>query len=181
MIYSIQNKKPQIGKDCFLASSADIIGDVTIGDNSSVWYRCVLRGDVMPIRVGEACNIQDGSIIHGTSGVYGVDLEDHVSIGHGVILHGCYICEGSLIGMGSTLMDGCRMGPLSLVGAGSLVTEGAQFEGGQLILGRPAKARRLLTEEEKELVRERAAQYKIYKDWYLEKGSYLELEKGPVQ
>ena len=163
----IKRARPQLGAGCYLAPSADVVGNVTLGANSSVWFGCVLRGDVMPIRVGKGCNIQDGSIIHGTAGVYGVTLEDYVSIGHGVILHGCWIGEGSLIGMGSILMDGCEIGPMSLVGAGSLVTEESKFEEGQLILGRPAKVKRSLTKEEKKTVRQRADQYQEYKEWYL--------------
>ena len=155
MVESLDEKKPQLASDVFVASSADIIGDVSIGSESSVWYRCVLRGDVRPIKIGVGCNIQDGSIVHGTAGAYSVELEDYVSIGHGVILHGCHIREGSLIGMGSILMDGCEVGSLSLVGAGSLVTEGSKFEDGYLIFGRPAKAIRPLTEKERGIVRQR--------------------------
>ena len=140
MVESVRGKKPQLGAGSFVAPSADVIGDVTIGRNSSVWHRCVLRGDVMPIRVGDECNIQDGSVAHGSYGTHGVDLCHRVSIGHGVILHGCTVHDECLIGMGSILMDGCEVGPLSLVGAGSLITENSKFEGGQLILGRPARA-----------------------------------------
>lgn len=170
---SIKGKKPQLGPGCFVAPSADLVGDVSLGRDCSIWYGCVLRGDVMPIKVGRGCNIQDGSVIHGTAGVYGVNIEDYVSVGHGVILHGCRICEGSLIGMGSLVMDGCEIGPLSLVAAGSLVTERSKFEGGQLILGRPAKVKRLLTAEEKKMVRQRADQYRMYMKWYLEKSDEI--------
>lgn len=171
MVESLNGKIPHLDPSAFVAPSADIIGDVSIGSESSVWYRCVLRGDVMPIKIGRSCNIQDGSIIHGTAGVYSVELEDFVSVGHGVILHGCSIREGSLIGMGSILMDGCDMGPFSLVGAGSLVTEGSKFDGGHLILGRPAKVIRPLTEEERVIVRQRADQYKVYSSWFKKKES----------
>ena len=166
MIESLRGKSPQLGEGSFIAPSADLLGDVTIGRQSSIWHRCVLRGDVMPIKIGDKCNIQDGSIVHGTYGAYGVEIGDSVSVGHGVILHGCRVHGESLIGMGSILMDGCEIGPLSLVGAGSLVKENSKFEGGQLILGRPAKAIRFLSEEEKKVVRERADQYIMYAGWY---------------
>lgn len=166
MVESVRGKEPQWGEDTFIAHSADVIGDVVIGHHSSIWYHCVLRGDVMPIRIGDRSNIQDGSIIHGTYGAYGVHIGHGVSVGHGVILHGCQIHNECLIGMGSLLMDGCEVGPLSLVGAGSLITENTKFEGGHLILGRPAKVIRPLRENEKTIVKERADQYNRYTDWY---------------
>ncbi len=166
IIESVKEKTPQQGEGCFIAPSADVIGDVVVGAHSSIWHRCVLRGDVMPIRIGEMSNVQDGSILHGSFGAHGVTVGSRVSVGHGVILHGCCIHNECLIGMGSILMDGCEVGELSLVGAGSLLTENSKFEGGQLILGRPAKVMRPLTEKEKAVVSGRADEYKVYMGWY---------------
>lgn len=166
MLIEARGKKPQIGKDCYIAPTATIVGDVVIGDRTSVWFNTVIRGDVMPVRIGRECNIQDGSIVHGTYNKCGVELEDRVSIGHGVILHGCKISSNVLVGMGSILMDNAKIGSRCLVGAGSLITEEAAFDDGHLILGRPAKIQRKLKTEELEFLEKYADKYLFYKGWY---------------
>jgi len=166
-LIEVRGKKPQIASGCFIAPNAAIIGDVIIGENSSIWFNCVLRGDVEPIIIGKNCNIQDGTTIHGTHRKCGVTVEDNVSVGHNVLLHGCYIGAGSLIGMGSIVMDMAKIGQDCLVGAGSLVTENLEFEAGQLILGRPAKAKRPLNPEEIKTINNRAQEYMNYKQWYV--------------
>lgn len=166
MILEVRGKKPQIGKDGFVAPNATIVGDVVIGDRTSVWFNTVIRGDVMPIKIGSECNIQDGTIVHGTYNKCGVDLADRVSVGHGVVLHGCKVESNTLIGMGSILMDNVKVGPRCLVGAGSLLTEESEFPEGSLIIGRPAKIQRKLTTEELEFLNKYADKYLFYKGWY---------------
>ena len=148
MIKNFQNLYPKIHETAFIAENAVIIGDVEIGAESSVWYNCVLRGDVNYIRVGERTNIQDGSIIHVSSKTHPTVLEDEVTLGHRVTLHGCYVERGSLIGIGATVLDGARIGANSLVGAGSLVTPNTQIPPRSLVLGSPARVKRELSEEE---------------------------------
>jgi len=121
---------------------------------------------VMPIRIGKEANIQDGSVLHGTYQKFGCNIEDRVTIGHLVMLHGCTIGRESLIGMGSIVMDGAEIGAQSIVGAGSLVTEGSKFPPRSLILGRPAKVKRELTEEEIKALKYSADNYLLYKTWY---------------
>jgi carbonic anhydrase/acetyltransferase-like protein (isoleucine patch superfamily) len=170
LIKTMRGVTPEIEKSCFVAENAVIIGDVKIAEKSSIWYNVVIRGDVAPIRVGREVNIQDGTVVHGTFDKegenYGVTLEDRVTIGHLVMLHGCHIGKGSLIGMGSIVMDDVHVGEQSLVGAGSLLTEGSKFPPRSLIVGRPAKVKRELTAEEVEMLERSADNYLLYKTWY---------------
>jgi len=158
--------KPQIHENSFIAPSAEIIGDVRIGENSSIWFGTVLRGDVMPITIGKNTNIQDQTCIHGTWKKAAAKIGDSVTIGHSCVLHGCEVEDLCLIGMGSILMDGSKISKNSIVGAGSLVTEGSQFKEGMLIMGRPAKAIRPLTSEELEFLPKSASNYLEYTSWY---------------
>ncbi|MGE0632934.1 MAG: gamma carbonic anhydrase family protein [Pseudobdellovibrionaceae bacterium] len=166
MILPVRGFEPKIANDAYIAPNAAIIGDVEIGEKSSVWFGVTIRGDVMPIRIGKETNIQDNSVIHGTYGKCGATLHDRVTIGHGVILHGCEVEYGCLIGMGSILMDGSHIGARSIVGAGSLVTEGSRFPANSLILGRPAKVVRSLKPEEIDLLEKSADNYLQYMSWY---------------
>jgi carbonic anhydrase/acetyltransferase-like protein (isoleucine patch superfamily) len=165
-IISARGKSPQVGSDCFVAPNAFLIGDVTLGARSSIWFNVTLRGDVMPIHVGNEVNIQDGSTLHGTFNKCGVEIADRATIGHNVVLHGCKIGLETLVGMGSVIMDQADIGDHCIVGAGSLVTEGSKFPSGMLILGRPAKAVRPLTKEEKDFLPRSADNYLLYKTWY---------------
>ncbi len=165
-IVTVRGKTPKIPDSCFLAANSAIIGDVEIGEKSSIWYNVVVRGDVHSIKIGKEVNIQDGSVVHGTYGKYGTTIHDRVTIGHLVMLHGCEIGKGSLIGMGSIVMDGAKIGEHSLVGAGSLVTEGSHFPPRSLIIGRPAKVKRELTAEEIDLLEQSADNYLLYSSWY---------------
>jgi len=148
MIYSFKGILPQIAASAFIENSAHIIGDVQIGEQSSVWFNCVLRGDVFPIRIGHHTNVQDGTIIHVTSDQFATVVGNHVTIGHGVILHGCQIHDHSLIGIGSIILDEALVGEGSLIAAGSLVTPGMVIPPRSLVMGSPAKVRRELTDEE---------------------------------
>jgi carbonic anhydrase/acetyltransferase-like protein (isoleucine patch superfamily) len=165
-LFSARGFSPQIHEKSFVAPTASIVGDVTLGSGSSVWFGCVLRGDVMPIVVGEDSNIQDNSVLHGTFQKFGTRVGRRVTVGHGVILHGCEIEEESLVGMGSILMDGSVLGRQCIVGAGSLVTEGSRFEPQSLIFGRPAKFIRKLSDREIAFLSQSAENYKIYQTWY---------------
>ncbi|AFY01731.1 gamma carbonic anhydrase family protein [Bdellovibrio bacteriovorus] len=157
---------PVIGEKVFVADNARIISNVEIGDNSSIWYNVVIRGDVMPIRIGKEVNVQDGAVIHGTYGKWGTTLHDRVTIGHLVMLHGCEIGRGTLVGMGSIIMDGCKVGEHCLIGAGTLITEGTEIPPRSLVVGRPGKVKRALTDEEVALLEKSADNYLLYKTWY---------------
>ena len=165
-LISARGKSPQIGKDVFIAEGAEIISDVQIADNCSIWYNTTLRGDVMPIKIGKETNIQDGSVLHGTFGKFACEVGERVTIGHSVILHGCKIGNKCLIGMGSIVMDGAEIGEQSVVGAGSLVTEGKKFPPKSLIVGRPAVVKRELNAEELKFLEQSADNYLLYKTWY---------------
>lgn len=147
-IKSFRGKLPQIHATAFVEESAQVIGDVTIGEGSSVWFNAVLRGDVHYIRVGARCNIQDGTVVHVTNGKYETVLEDEVTVGHNATLHGCYIERGCLVGMAATVMDGARVGTYSIVAAGALVSPRTQVPPRSLVAGVPARVVRKLTDEE---------------------------------
>ena len=166
MIHSLNLKTPVLGAGTYVASSADLIGDVTIGKNSSIWFNTTLRGDVMPIFVGDETNIQDNTVVHGTHKKCGAVIGNQVTIGHSVILHGCKIGDLVLIGMGTIIMDEAEVPSRSMVAAGSLITEGAKFPAGHLILGRPAKAVRPLNEKELAFLAQSAQNYMDYTKWY---------------
>ena len=148
MIKTYENLTPKIHETAFVAETAVIIGDVEIGEQSSVWYGSILRGDVNYIRIGNRTNIQDASIIHVSSKTHPTTLEDEITIGHRVTLHGCYVETGCLIGIGAIILDGVRIGRNSLVAAGSLVTPNTQISPRSLVMGSPARVKRELTDEE---------------------------------
>ena len=148
MIRPFRGTHPQIHPTAFIEESAQIIGDVTIGEQSSVWFNAVVRGDVFHIRIGNRTNIQDGTVVHVANGTHATILEDEVTVGHNATLHGCYIERGCLIGMGSIVMDGVRIGAQSLVAAGALVSPGTEIPPRSLVMGAPARVKRPLTDEE---------------------------------
>lgn len=158
MIFPYRDKKPLIGEHVYIAEGSQVIGDVTIGEYSSIWFNCVLRGDIESITIGKRTNVQDLSVIHTNPGQPTV-IEDDVSIGHTCILHGCIIRKGSLIGMGSIILNGSEIGENSLVGAGSLIPERKKFPPNSLILGSPAKVIRELTSEEIASLKNTVARY----------------------
>ncbi|HEV7857993.1 MAG TPA: gamma carbonic anhydrase family protein [Pyrinomonadaceae bacterium] len=148
MIRPYRGTRPQIHSTAFIEESAQIIGDVIIGAESSVWFNAVVRGDVFHIRIGNRTNIQDGTVVHVSNGTHATILEDEVTVGHNATLHGCYVERGSLVGIGAILMDGVRIGAQSLVAAGSLVSPGTQVPPRSLLMGQPARVKRQLTDEE---------------------------------
>ncbi|HEX8567223.1 MAG TPA: gamma carbonic anhydrase family protein [Pyrinomonadaceae bacterium] len=154
LIKSFRGVEPRIHETAFVAENAVIIGDVEIGEQSSVWYGSILRADVNSIRIGARTNIQDASVIHVTSKTHDTVLEDEITLGHRVTIHGCYIETGSLIGIGAIVLDGARVGRNSLVAAGSLVTPNTEIPPRSLVMGSPARVKRELSEEEvKDLAR----------------------------
>lgn len=148
MIKSFQGKIPKIHESAYITDDAIIIGDVEIGAESSIWFGSILRGDVNYIRIGERTNIQDGSVIHVSSQTHPTVLEDEITVGHRVTLHGCYIESGCLIGIGAILLDGVKIGKNSLVAAGSLLTPGTNIPENSLVMGSPAKVKCELSAEE---------------------------------
>ncbi len=158
MIYKFNGITPDIEKANFVAMSADIIGEVTAEENSSIWYNCTLRGDIAPIKIGKNSNVQDNTVIHVGHDVPTI-VGDNVTIGHRVLLHGCIVEDGCLIGMGAIILDNSVIGRESIVGAGALVTMGKKFPPRSLILGSPAKEIRTLTEEEVESIKQNVASY----------------------
>ncbi len=149
MIRTFKGITPTIDPSAFIDESAQVIGDVEIGAESSVWMNVVVRGDVHRIRIGRRTNIQDLTMVHVLRERYQTIIGDEVSIGHSVTLHGCTIEDRVLVGMGAILLNGCRIGSDSIVAAGSLVTEGMEVPPGSLVVGAPAKVRRPLTDEQK--------------------------------
>lgn len=146
-IIEYKGKMPVVGERVFLAEGARLIGDVQIGDDSSVFYNAVLRADLAEIRIGKRTNIQDNATVHISTGV-GVYVGDEVIVGHNAILHSCTIEDNVLVGMGAIVMDGARIRKNSVVGAGALVPQGKEYPEGSLIMGAPARVARQLTEEE---------------------------------
>ncbi len=146
-IYQLDSTAPAVHPSAYVADSAEVMGNVHLAANSSVWFGAVLRGDNEPITVGEGSNVQDASVLHSDLG-YPLTLGSRVTVGHGVVLHGCTIGDGSLVGIGAVVLNGARIGRHCLVGAGALVTEGKEFPDGSLIVGSPARAVRQLTPEQ---------------------------------
>ena len=168
MLLDYKGKLPKLGERVFIAEGAKIIGDVEIGDHSSVWFNTVIRGDVHHIRIGKHTNIQDLSILHVMKDQYPLILHDYVTIGHGVMLHGCEVASHCLIGMRATLLNNAKIGPNSIVAAGAVVTEGKVMPERSLIMGMPAKVKRPLTDDEVAHIDEYARRYYQYKETYLE-------------
>jgi carbonic anhydrase/acetyltransferase-like protein (isoleucine patch superfamily) len=148
MIRPFRGTPPRIHPTAFVEESAQVIGDVTIGAQSSVWFNAVVRGDVFHIRIGDRSNVQDGTVIHVANGTHATILEDEVTVGHNVTLHGCHVGRGCLVGMGSVVMDGVLVGEKSIVAAGALVSPGTVIPPRSLVMGVPAKVKRELTGEE---------------------------------
>ena len=151
-------RRPRIDRAAFIASSADIVGDVALGEDSSIWYQTVLRGDIQSIVVGRGSNVQDGTVVHLSSDL-GVEIGDWVTIGHRAIIHACTIKDEVLVGMGAIIMDGAVVGERSLIGAGALITKGFEVPPGSLVMGSPARVVRALSEDEQNGLRSSAEKY----------------------
>jgi carbonic anhydrase/acetyltransferase-like protein (isoleucine patch superfamily) len=157
-IYELDGSAPKIAESVWVADSAQVMGNVELADDVSVWFGVVIRGDTEVIRIGRRSNIQDMSVLHADIGMP-LTVGEDVTVGHKVMLHGCTVGDGSLIGIGAVVLNGARIGRSCLVGAGSLVTEGKQFPDGSMILGSPAKVVRQLTPEQIEGLRLSARNY----------------------
>lgn len=159
MLIPFNNTTPKIHKSAYIADDVIIIGDVEIGENASIWFGSILRGDVNFIRIGAGTNIQDGTVIHVSSKTHSTILESDITVGHRVTLHGCYVESNCLIGIGAIILDGARIGKNSLVAAGSLVTPGTQIPPGSMVMGSPAKVKRPLTKNEIGNIKQSARKY----------------------
>jgi len=162
--------KPVTGKDVYVADSADVIGEVIIGDDSSIWFNVVIRGDVEKIVIGKASNVQDGAVIHTTLDKFPTILGDYVTIGHNAMLHGCTVKDNVLIGIGAVVLDNSVIGENSIVAAGSLVPPNKEYPAGSLIMGSPAKVVKALSDEEIKGIRDNAVRYIDYKNIYINDG-----------
>lgn len=157
-------KRPTLGADVYLASTAVVVGDVTIGEHSSVWYNSVLRGDINFIHIGHHTNIQDNVVVH-LADDYPAIIGDFVTVGHSATIHSCVVGDETLVGMGATILDGAEIGAQCLVGAHSLVTPGTLIPAGSLVMGSPARVKRALTPAER-------ADLKHWADKYVANGAY---------
>ena len=157
-IYALDGAAPKIAESAWVADSAQVMGDVELAEDASIWFGVVIRGDTETIRIGRGSNIQDLSVLHADHGMP-LTVGEDVTVGHQVMLHGCTVGDGSLIGIGAVVLNGAKIGKGCLVGAGSLVTEGKEFPDGSMILGSPAKVVRQLTPEQLEGLRQSAKHY----------------------
>ncbi len=169
LIKSVRGFTPQIGENTFLADNATVIGDVIIGNNCSIWFNAVLRGDVNSIRIGNRVNIQDGSVIHTLYEKSVTEIGDDVSIGHNVVIHGAKIEDGALIGMGAIILDHAVIGEGSIIAAGAVVLSNTIVKPGSIYAGVPAKfVKKVDTEQSKEMNQKIARNYLMYSEWYKE-------------
>lgn len=167
MLKSHRGILPQVATNAFIEETAVVIGDVVIGERSSLWFNVVVRGDVNHIRIGARTNIQDGSVVHVTHKTHPTRVGDDVTVGHNVTLHGCQIGNRCLIGMGAVVMDGCEVGDDAMIAAGALLVPGTIVPPGTLFAGAPAKQKRLLSEAEISGLLQSAANYLEYMKDYL--------------
>jgi carbonic anhydrase/acetyltransferase-like protein (isoleucine patch superfamily) len=167
MIRSYNGISPTIPASCYVDDSAQIIGDVVLGEHASIWMNAVLRGDVHSIRIGAHSNVQDCTVLHGMKEQYGVYIGEYVTVGHNVTLHGCTIEDRCLIGMGAIVLNGVRVGRGSIVAAGALIPEKTVIEPHSLWMGSPGRCRRKLGEADQETIMRYAKNYLAYKDAYL--------------
>jgi carbonic anhydrase/acetyltransferase-like protein (isoleucine patch superfamily) len=180
MLRNYAGKVPQIAARAYVDAAATVIGDVSLGEDASVWPGAVLRGDVHSIRVGARSNVQDNSVLHGMLGEFPVEVGDDVTIGHGVILHGCVIEARCLIGMGSIILNGAQIGADCIVAAGTLVPERAVIAPGSLVMGSPGKVRRELNDDDLRTILRYAERYVSYKNTHMAEAG-AEREIGAVK
>ena len=159
MIRSYRGIVPQVAPSAYIYPSAQVIGDVSIGERSSVWCNVTLRGDMSKIRIGDDTNIQDNSVLHVDEEPFSMSIGNRVSVGHSVVLHGCSIADGALIGIGAIVLNGAKIGPGAVVAAGALVSEGVEVPPNALVMGVPAKVRREVTPEERDRFAEGVGHY----------------------
>ena len=169
LIKSVRGKTPQIGEDCFIAENATIVGEVTMGNQCSIWFNAVVRGDVHFIKMGNKVNVQDGAVIHCTYQKFPTTIGNNVSIGHNALVHGCTIKDNVLVGMGSIIMDGCVVESNSIIAAGAVVTQGTHVPAGTIFAGMPAKKIKDISPElSKGEIDRIANNYVKYSSWFKE-------------
>lgn len=168
LILPVLDKLPTWGNDCFIAQNATIVGDVVLGDNCSVWFNAVIRGDVNQIRIGNNSNIQDGAVIHCTYQKSATIIGNNVSVGHNALVHGCTLQDHVLVGMGAIIMDHAIIEPYCIIAAGAVVLENTICESGYLYAGMPAKKIKPITETQRELLRRLPSNYIMYSKWFTE-------------
>lgn len=168
MLRTFSGHMPVVPRSSYVDTSAQVLGDVRLGEQSSVWMNAVIRGDVHSITIGSRSNVQDNAVLHGQRGVWPVIVGDGCTIGHGAIVHGCVLEDDVLVGMGAVILNGARIGAGSIVAAGAVVTEGAQIPAGSLVTGVPGKVRRALNSTDLDLIRSYAQNYVEYTAVYLD-------------
>lgn len=166
VILAVKGKAPVWGNDCFIAPNATIVGEVLMGNNCSVWFNAVIRGDVNSITIGNETNIQDGAVIHATYLKASTVIGNRVSIGHNAIVHGCILEDNILVGMGAIVMDNAVVEPYCIIAAGSVVLENTRCESGYIYGGTPAKKIKPITEEQRALLNKLPDNYVMYSDWF---------------
>jgi carbonic anhydrase/acetyltransferase-like protein (isoleucine patch superfamily) len=167
LIIRVRGFEPKIGKNCYLADNSTIIGDTVIGDDCSIWFNTVIRGDVNSIRIGNRVNIQDGSVLHCLYERSVIEIGDNVSIGHNVVIHGAKIADNVLIGIGSIILDNVVIGENSIIAAGAVVLAGTVIEAGSIWGGVPAKfMKKIDPGQTKEMIEKIAKNYLLYSGWY---------------
>ena len=167
VILPVKGIDPKFGKNCFIAPNATVVGDVVIGDDCSIWFNAVVRGDVNSIRIGNKVNIQDGAVLHCTYEKTKVFLGNNVSVGHNAIVHGCKVHDNVLIGMGAIVMDNCEIGSNTIIAAGAVVTEGTVVPSGCIFAGVPAKKVKDISQELiKGEIDRIANNYLMYSGWF---------------
>jgi carbonic anhydrase/acetyltransferase-like protein (isoleucine patch superfamily) len=166
VILPVLDKSPQWGDDCFIAPNATLVGDVTMGNNCSVWFNAVVRGDVNKITIGNDSNIQDGAVIHATYQKAATVIGNRVSVGHNAIVHGCMVHDHVLIGMGAIVMDNAVVNEYCIIAAGAVVLENTVCETGFLYAGTPAKKIKPVTDEQRALLNKLPDNYMLYSGWF---------------
>ncbi len=175
MIYEIGDLKPKLAPDVFVAPNAQVMGDVEIGAGSGIWFGCVVRGDVHPIRIGENSNVQDLSMLHVTEGKYALNIGNNVTLGHRVTVHGCTLRDYSFAGIGSTMMDNSELGEFALLAAGALLTPGKKVPPRMVAMGSPAKVVREITPEEEQMILNISAKYVRLRERYRPENGFREV------
>lgn len=168
MLRSYKGRLPAVHPTAWVDESAQVIGDVEIGEASSVWMNVVIRGDVHRIRIGRRTNIQDGTVVHVMRGTHPTTIGDEVTIGHAAVIHGCTLADRILVGMGAIILNGAEVGEDSIVAAGALLTEGVRIPPRSLVMGSPGKVRRPLTDDEVASIRDYAERYVGYRLDYMD-------------
>lgn len=168
IIKSVRGFTPTFGSNCFFADTAVVVGEVTMGNNCTVWFNAVVRGDVHSITIGDNTNIQDGAVIHCTYQKAKTIIGSNVSIAHNAIVHGCTIEDHVLIGMGAIVMDGAVIGAHSVIAAGAIILPGTRVESGSMYAGNPAKRMKDISDEMREVIQRTARNYPMYAEWFKE-------------